>query len=56
MEVSSQEIRDRRLQLDSYNAQIVAIKAVQELIIQNQQQQIQIDALQKEIKDLKSHY
>jgi hypothetical protein len=42
------------LQLDSYNAQIVTIKAVQELIIKNQEQQNQIDKLTKENVELKT--
>jgi hypothetical protein len=50
------------LQLDSYNAQIVTIKAVQELIIKNQEQQKQIEELkaanfkqQKESECLKTN-
>jgi len=42
------------LQLDSYNAQIVTIKAVQELIIKSEDQQKQIEALQEENSALKS--
>jgi hypothetical protein len=45
---------DELLQLDSYNAQIVAIKALQEVIQQNKEQQHQIDSQQKEIDELKA--
>ena len=42
------------LQMDSYNAQIVAIKALQEVIQQNKDQQKQIGIQQKEIDELKT--
>jgi len=48
------------LQLDSYNATIVAVKAIQELIIENmelqqkvQKQQMDIETLQVELKEIK---
>jgi hypothetical protein len=41
------------LQLDSYNAQIIAIKALQELIKQNEEQQNMIEELKRENSDLK---
>jgi len=40
------------LQMDSYNAQIVAIKALQEVIRQNREQQKQIELQQKKIDEL----
>jgi hypothetical protein len=45
--------KEEILQLDSYNAQIVSIKAVQELILENQQQQKEIEALRAELEALK---
>jgi hypothetical protein len=52
--------KEEILQLDSYNAQIVSIKAVQELILANQKQQKEVQELilenqqqQKEIEELK---
>ena len=42
------------LQIDSYNAQIVTIKAVQELILKSEEQQKQIDALKTENAELKA--
>ena len=42
------------LQLDSYNAQIVAIKALQEVILENKEQQKQIETVIQENKQLKS--
>jgi len=42
------------LQLDSYNAQIITIKAVQDLIKENKEHQNQIDVLKKENAQLKS--
>lgn len=44
---------DEVLQLDSYNAQIVSIKAVQELILENRKQQEEIDALKAELEAIK---
>jgi len=41
------------LQLDSYNAQIVTIKAVQELILENKEQQKLIENQQNQIDELK---
>ncbi len=41
------------LQIDTYNAQIVTIKAVQELILENQKQQKEIEALKAEIESIK---
>ena len=46
--------KEEILQLDSYNAQIVAIKAIQELIIQNKEQQEIIYNLQKEVKKIEN--
>jgi hypothetical protein len=40
------------LQMDSYNAQIVAIKALQEVVRQNEEQQKQIELQQKKIDEL----
>lgn len=40
------------LQIDTYNAQIVAIKAVQELILENKQQQKQIEELKEKNKEI----
>jgi hypothetical protein len=45
--------KDEILQLDSYNAQIVAIKAVQELILKNEEQEKLINQLLKEVDILK---
>jgi hypothetical protein len=45
---------DEILQLDSYNAQVVAIKALQEVIRKNKEQQEQIESQQKQIDELKS--
>lgn len=42
------------LQLDSYNAQIVSIKAIQELILENTRQQKEIDTLKAEIEAIKA--
>ena len=42
------------LQLDSYNAQVVAIKAVQELILHVEEQQKMISELKQENTNLKS--
>jgi hypothetical protein len=46
--------KDEILQLDSYSAQIVAIKAVQELILKNEEQEKLINQLLKEVDILKS--
>ena len=46
--------KDEILQLDSYNAQIVTIKAVQELIQKNEEQEKMINQLLEEIEILKS--
>jgi hypothetical protein len=43
---------DEILQLDSYNAQIVSIKAVQELILENKKQQEQIERLETLVQQL----
>jgi len=42
------------LQMDSYNAQIVAIKAVQELILQNREQQQIIEDLKEQVTELQT--
>jgi len=44
---------DEILQMDSYNAQIYAIKAIQELIIENEKQDEQITELEKILEQLK---
>lgn len=48
LEGDSQEI----LQIDSYNAQIVSIKAIQELILENQQQKAEIELLKKKVDEI----
>ncbi len=45
--------QDEILQMDSYNAQIYSIKAVQELILENQKQKEQIEELYEMIKQMK---
>jgi hypothetical protein len=45
---------DEILQLDSYNAQIVAIKALQDVIQENNEQQKQIESQQQQIDELKT--
>ena len=42
------------LQMDSYNAQIVTIKAVQDLIQENLKQQSEIESLKSEIEAIKA--
>lgn len=42
------------LQIDTYNSQIISIKALQELILQNQKQQAEIDNLKAKISKLDS--
>jgi hypothetical protein len=45
---------DEILQIDSYNSQIIAVKAIQELMLQNKEQQIQIESTKEENQLLKS--
>jgi hypothetical protein len=45
---------DEMLQIDTYPAQVVTIKAVQDLILQNQEQQKMIEELKQEIAKLKN--
>lgn len=45
--------QDEILQMDSYNAQIYSIKAVQDLILENQRQKEQIEELYQMIREMK---
>ena len=50
------ESGDEILQMDSYNAQVVTIKAVQELIKENKDLKQDNEELQQEVNDLKKQY
>jgi hypothetical protein len=41
--------------MDSYNAQVIAIKAVQELILENKSLEKKVEELAAEIEKLKQH-
>ena len=46
--------KDEILQIDSYNSQIVTVKAVQELILENQKQQSEIETLKAQLAEIKA--